>query len=78
MSNINDELRLSLAGLGFTGAIPEAMYNHLGSLGHVGTISDRLDKEGGFKEYLESVLGTPPEPPVVSGDYVWSTTLQWS
>tara|TARA_R110002167_G_scaffold62649_1_gene176831 strand:- start:639 stop:842 length:204 start_codon:yes stop_codon:yes gene_type:complete len=59
MSNINDDLRLALADLGFTGAIPEAIYNHLGSLGHVGTISDRLNKAGGFQKYLEGMMGLP-------------------
>lgn len=57
MSNINDLLYDKLGTLGFVGALPDRAYNHLGSLGYTGAMNDRLSLAGGYRAYVEGLLG---------------------
>ena len=57
MADINDLLYDKLGTLGFVGALPDRAYNHLGSLGYTGAMNDRLSLAGGYRAYVEGLLG---------------------
>ena len=57
MADINDLLYDKLGTLGFDGALPDRAYDHLGSLGYTGAMNDRLSLAGGYRAYVEDLLG---------------------
>ena len=58
MADINDLLYDKLGTLGFVGALPDRAYDHLGSLGYTGAMNDRLSLAGGYRAYVEGLLGS--------------------
>lgn len=41
---VTDKIQTYLTGLGFVGATNEAMFSWLGSLGHTGTLAERISQ----------------------------------